>query len=146
MKYKKSAKRVMVFGCFDMIHKGHIHFLKQAKNKGNYLIVVLGRDKTVEFVKGEKPFFTELKRKKQLEAIPLVDKVVLGRVIDKYDVIEKHKPHIICLGYDQKAFTDSLKNELAKRKISARVLRLKPYKPAVFKSSKIKKRLKLAVN
>ena len=40
-------KKVMVFGTFDIIHPGHIHLLKEAKEYGDFLIAVIGRDATV---------------------------------------------------------------------------------------------------
>jgi glycerol-3-phosphate cytidylyltransferase-like family protein len=61
----------------------------------------------------------------------VVDKAILGELTDKYAVIKKLKPNIICLGYDQKAFTEGLKN------FNIRVIKLKSFKPKIYKSSKI---------
>lgn len=44
-------KKVLAFGTFDGFHRGHLSFLEQAKSHGNYLIVVVARDKTAEKVK-----------------------------------------------------------------------------------------------
>ncbi len=137
----KKGKTVMVFGCFDILHKGHLNFLEQAKHRGDYLMVVVGRDKTIKLVKGRKPFFSESQRKRQLKKIPVVDRVLLGSKHDKYAVIEKHKPHIICLGYDQKFFTENLEKKLRKRNVQARIFRMKPYRKNIYKSSKIRKKL-----
>jgi len=131
-------KKIIVFGSFDILHKGHFYFLKQAKSYGNYLIVVLARDKTIEQLKNRKPLNNEKKRKANLEKIDIVDKVLLGNLKDKYKVIEEQKPDIICLGYDQKFFVNSLKQELAKRNLNIKIVKLKPYKPEIYKSSKLK--------
>ena len=47
-------KKVILFGTFDIFHKGHKNFLEQAQEFGDYLIVVIARDKTVKKIKGKK--------------------------------------------------------------------------------------------
>ncbi|MCK4554633.1 NUDIX domain-containing protein, partial [Candidatus Parcubacteria bacterium] len=69
----------------------------------------------------------------------LADKVVLGNIKDKYKIIERFKPDVICLGYDQKIFTEKLKEKLQKFGLSkTRIIRLKSYKKEKYKSSKFK--------
>ena len=121
----------MVFGTFDILHKGHLNFFQQAKKHGDYLIAVVARDKTVKKVKGKVPKHSEKIRLKNLK--PHVDKVVLGYINNKYKVIEKYQPDVICLGYDQKYFLEGLKQF----KISVR--KLKSYYPSKYKSSKLRK-------
>lgn len=132
----------MVFGTFDVLHPGHLYLFEQAKKYGDYLVVVVARDTTVEAVKHHKTTYSEQERLKAVQQAPFVDKAVLGNPGDKYKVIEEHKPNIICLGYDQKAFTDKLAEELKKRNVAAKIIRLPPYKEDVYKSTKIKKILK----
>jgi len=55
-------------------------------------------------------------------------------------VLDDFAPDVICLGYDQQAFTDKLEAELAKRKLSTKIVRLPSYKPEEFKSTIIKKK------
>ena len=98
--------KVMVFGTFDIFHPGHRSFLKQAKKLGDYLIVVVARDKTVEITKKQKPINKEAIRVKIIKDSRLADKVILGGTGDKYAVIKKYRPDIICLGYDQKYFIE----------------------------------------
>lgn len=70
-------KIVLVGGCFDLLHYGHISFLKQAKRLGDYLIVALESDKNVRRMKGEtRPIHTQEKRKEMLEALTCVDEVI----------------------------------------------------------------------
>lgn len=133
--------KVMVFGTFDILHPGHRFFLEEAKGRGNYLVAVVARDITVKQLKKVDPVHDERQRAANLEALGIADKVVLGSLGDKYEVIEQEKPDIICLGYDQKFFTSSLGEELKKRKIKARVVRLMPYKENIYKSSIIRKGL-----
>lgn len=129
-------KRVMVFGTFAILHPGHLYFFRQAKKHGDYLIVVLGRDSTVRKIKGKKPRMDELARREVIGAIKFVDEAVLGDKFDWYKLIVKHKPAVICLGYDQVAPKDFGK-ELRSRGVAAKVWRLKAYKPKKYKSSLI---------
>lgn len=129
-------KKVLVFGTFDGLHKGHIDFFKQAKKYGEFLVVVISRDKTVLKVKGHFPDKSEKERKKDVENCYLVDKAVLGSVSNYYQIIKKIKPDVICLGYDQKSFiVDELTRELKKMNIFPKIFRLKPYYPRKFHSS-----------
>jgi len=132
------SKRVMVFGTFDILHLGHLNFLKQAKKYGDYLIVVVGRDRTVEKVKGRLPKHNEKERVKQIEKTGLTDKVVLGYLKDHYKIIQEHKPDLICLGYDQNFFADGLPEALKKLELKIKIIRLKPYKPQIYKTSKLR--------
>lgn len=130
---------MLVFGSFDVIHKGHIHFLEEAKSLGNRLVIVIARDTTIAEVKGKKPHHSEQERKKHLQKLACVYSVIIGNSSDKYKVIEKIKPDIICLGYDQVIFTDRLEQELNKRGIAnIDIVRLNEFKPHIYKSSKIK--------
>ena len=131
-------KKAIVFGTFDILHEGHIDFFKQAKAHGDFLAVVIGRDSTVEKVKGKKPQHNEHQRMAAVYNIPEVDLALLGDKEDPYKVLEEQKPDVICLGYDQDSYTENLEEELKKRGIKAEIVRLKPYMPEKFKSSKIR--------
>lgn len=131
-------KRVMVFGTFDIFHKGHESFLLQARKCGDYLIAVIARDRTVKAVKGKLPKNDEKKRRKKVMDSGLADKAVLGKLGDKYTVIKKYKPGVICLGYDQAAFVDKLQENLFLYGLkNVRIRRLRAYKPKIYKSSKM---------
>ena len=129
----------MTFGTFDIFHPGHESFLKQARQYGDYLIVVVARDKTVRKVKGE---FTQNNENNRLIVViesNLADEVVLGNLEDKYQVIKKYQPDVICLGYDQKAFIENLREKLKEFNLEkTRIVKLKPYHPEKYKSSKLK--------
>ena len=127
-------KRVMVFGTFDTLHEGHLDFFKQAKVYGDYLIVVVARDHNVERVKGRKPDLSEDQRFVAIKNLVIVDEVLLGGGSDPYEIIRNKKPEVICLGYDQDAFTANLSAKFPEIKI----IRLKAYKPEIYKSSKLK--------
>ncbi len=131
----------MVFGTFDIFHKGHKNFLKQARIYGDWLIVVVARDKTVLALKNHWPRNDEQKRLETVKKSKLANQVILGNLKDKYQVIFKCKPDIICLGYDQKYFTKNLKEILTKRGLkNIKIKRLKSYKPDKYKSSMLSSR------
>lgn len=130
-------KRVMVFGTFDILHPGHIYFLRQARKLGDFLIVVLAREGNVKKIKGHKPFHSEQDRKKLLESIKFVNKVVLGSKKISLQPILKYQPDVISLGYDQKVYTEGLKQKLARRGFKVRIVRMKPYKVKIYQSRKL---------
>jgi len=131
-------KKVMVFGTFDSLHPGHLNFFKQAKRIGNYLIVVVARDVNVKKIKGQLPRFNEDKRLSMLLAAEIADIAILGQIRNPYAVIRKYRPAIIALGYDQNSFTADLKKQFP----NVKIVRLKPYKPEIYKSSITNKKLK----
>jgi FAD synthetase len=136
----------MVFGTFDILHQGHLNFFKQARQKigesakkhGKKLIVVVARDVNVKKIKGRRPKFSERIRLKNIKKIKIVDKAVLGDIKDYFQVIKKEKPNVICLGYDQRMRVLQLKARLKKLGLKMKIFRLKPYKPQIYKSSKLK--------
>jgi FAD synthetase len=131
----------MAFGTFDYFHAGHEDYLRQAKELGATLIVVVARDETVKKVKSFKPAFNERKRLRDVANCRFVDKAVLGNADDKYAVIRKYKPDVLALGYDQFVFTYGLENLFIKEKLDIEIARLKSFEPQTFKSSLIKRAL-----
>lgn len=123
----------MCFGTFDKLHKGHIDFFKQARKHCDELWVVIARDNNVKKIKGFLPRQNEVIRFEAINNAKYVDKAILGKIKNRYSVIGEFKPDIIFLGYDQKA--DIVK---MKKYTSSQIVRLKPYKPEIYKSSKIK--------
>ena len=81
--------KIMVFGTFDGVHKGHLSFFRQAKKlaKKSFLIVSIARDKNVKEIKKGKPKFSEKERLALVKKIKFIDKVVLAGKI-------KYLPHI----------------------------------------------------
>jgi len=130
-------KKVLCFGTFDIVHPGHVYFLKEAKKHGDFLVVAIARDVTVEKLRKRPARNNEMSRVEEVKKLGIADEVVLGDKKDHYKILDKMKPDIICLGYDQRFFIDELKSELEKRKIDCEVLRMKAYKPEKYKSSKL---------
>lgn len=133
---EEERKKVMVFGTFDVFHKGHENFFEQAREYGEYLIVVVARDKTVARVKGKLPKNNEISRLDVIKQSAQADKVILGNRADTYRRIKEIKPQVIALGYDQTVFTDDLRKKLDEFNLSStKIIRLKPYKPEKYKTS-----------
>jgi FAD synthetase len=133
-------KIVVTFGVFDGFHPGHIDFLKQAQKYGEELVVVVARDKTVKKLKDHPSNFSEKERLKIIQKSKLADKVILGGLADPYKIIKKINPDVICLGYDQKYFTENLPEELKKMRLKTKVYTMKPYQPKKYHTSIIKHR------
>ncbi|MEA2064950.1 MAG: adenylyltransferase/cytidyltransferase family protein [Patescibacteria group bacterium] len=137
---ENEIKKIMVFGTFDIFHKGHKNFLEQARKFGDYLIVIIARDENVKNIKGGFPQNSELKRLIEIKKSELANKIILGNLSDKYKVIKKYKPDIICLGYDQKISIKELKEKIQEfNLLNTKIVRLKAYCPKKYKSSKFKK-------
>lgn len=91
---------VLVGGCFDILHVGHIEFFKEAKKQGDCLIILLESDESIKKIKGKnRPINAQEDRAKVLEALNEVDYVVNLPPLEtnnKYDdLIFKIKPSII---------------------------------------------------
>lgn len=129
---------VMCFGSFDVLHPGHLFYLREAKKYGDNLVVVVAKDSTIKKIKNKQPKYNEKQRLEHIRDIPFVNKAVLGYEEDPYEIIEEINPDVICLGYDQDSFSENLKEKLNKRGMNPRIYRIGPYKEDVYKSSKLK--------
>jgi FAD synthetase len=121
-------------GTFDILHPGHLDYFRQAKEHGDYLIVVVARDSSA-IAEGKKPRFGEKERHTRVASVSIVDTAVLGNEGDKLKIVEQEKPDMICLGYDQKVDEEKLKEALAKRGLTPKIVRANAYHPEKYKSS-----------
>lgn len=102
-KLKKEGKSIiLVGGCFDVLHPGHIIFLQKAKNCGDVLVVLLENDQRVRDLKGvSRPVHNQKQRGLILSALRFVDCVVMLPFMEKeeeYDrVIGQIKPDIVAV-------------------------------------------------
>ena len=74
---------VICFGTFDHLHQGHLNYFLQAKELGDYLIVVVARDKNTN----KETTYNENQRLKEVKQQQIVDEAVLGDLEDKYKII-----------------------------------------------------------
>jgi FAD synthetase len=119
--------KVMATGTFDLLHQGHIYYLKEAKKLGDKLAVVVATDSTVRRLKHE-PVNPEEIRLILIKELKVVDEAYIGHEDDMYEIVEEIKPDIIALGFDQIHDENKIKKELEKRKIDVKVERLEEFK------------------
>lgn len=103
LKLLRSQNKVIVAtnGCFDILHVGHVRYLKKSKSVGDVLIVGLNSDKSVRSIKGEgRPINSEQDRAEVLCALESVDYVVLFDEDSPKDLLEVIKPNIYTKGAD----------------------------------------------
>ena len=90
-------------GCFDLLHTGHISYLKSAKQKCDILILGLNSDESIRKLKGKNRPIVELKdRVEILSSFPFIDKIVIFDEVTPIKLIKRIKPNIIFKGKDYK--------------------------------------------
>ncbi len=88
-------------GCFDILHVGHVRYLKKTKSLADYSIVMLNSDNSVKLIKGpERPINNEQDRAEILNALLYVDYVVLFEEKSPAKLLEAIKPDIYTKGAD----------------------------------------------
>ena len=99
----KSENKKIVFtnGCFDIIHRGHIHYLAQAADLGDYLIIGLNTNDSVKKLKGtDRPVQDEHTRAEILASFTFISAVILFQEDTPINLIETIKPNILIKGGD----------------------------------------------
>jgi len=101
---KKEGKRVVFTnGCFDLLHSGHVHLLRQAKMLGDVLIVAVNDDRSIKTIKGDsRPIFPLTERLEILEAIEYIDYLISFSEETPQKVISALLPDILVKGKDWK--------------------------------------------
>lgn len=111
----RNNQKIIVFtnGCFDIIHRGHVEYLHQAKLLGDILIVGLNSDNSVARIKGKlRPYQNEQDRTAILNAMKMVDMVVVFDEDTPLKLICELKPDILVKGGDYDAHTIVGANEV----------------------------------
>ncbi len=99
----KQKKVVFTNGCFDILHRGHVSYLNEAKKLGDILIVGLNSDNSVKLLKGnDRPVNNENDRAFMLANLEAVDYITIFNDETPYNLIKEIKPDILVKGGDYK--------------------------------------------
>ena len=108
---QKRKKIVLCHGVFDLLHLGHINHFKEAKTKGDILVVTITKDKYVN--KGpNRPAFNEQNRTEAIAALGIVDFVAINDDLNAVPAIKKLKPNFYCKGPDYKNSKNDTSGEI----------------------------------
>lgn len=128
MKELEGQDIVLVGGCFDILHRGHIEFLKNAQKEADVLVVALESDEFIRTRKKKEPVHTQLQRAEILAAIRHVDYVVqlpyLKTHEEYFELVKRIKPHIIAVTHGDRLL-DKKKDQAAQ--IGAVVKEVSPH-------------------
>lgn len=93
-------KIVLTFGCWDLLHVGHLNALEQARAMGSLLVVGVASDVAIEKDKGERPAIPLADRCRMLRALRVVNVVLPYSTLDFLPTLEKVRPAILAVGGD----------------------------------------------
>ena len=101
-KWRKSGKKIVFTnGCFDILHRGHVEFLIEARQQGDLLVIGVNTDASVKMLKGnDRPLVGEQDRAFILSQLLSVDAVVLFSEETPYNLICDIKPDVLVKGGD----------------------------------------------
>ena len=118
-------KRVIATGTFDILHPGHLYYLEQSKTLGDELTVIVARDANVKHK--PQPIIPEEQRRRMVAALRCVDHSILGDKTDMFRPIEKIRPAIITIGFNQHFDEAILRQQLTSRGLFAEIVRIGKY-------------------
>ena len=96
-------KKIIGFtnGCFDLLHDGHLHLIREAKKRCDFLIIGLNSDESVKILKGEsRPIENQEQRLKNLSKMEEVDAVAIFNTETPENIIKYLNPDILLKGGD----------------------------------------------
>ena len=98
----RSANKKIVFtnGCFDILHIGHVRYLKDAAGLGDVLIVGLNSDSSISRIKPGRPLTPESERAEILSSLSVVDFITIFDEDTPYELIREIQPDILVKGSD----------------------------------------------
>ena len=92
---------VIVSGCYDLFHVGHLRFLQWAGSRGQYLLVAVNSDRSARALKGpERPIVSEVERAAIVAALRCVNEVCLFDELDPSRVLHERRPDVFATGPD----------------------------------------------
>ncbi|WP_458187155.1 adenylyltransferase/cytidyltransferase family protein [Haladaptatus sp. NG-WS-4] len=118
---------VLAQGTFDILHPGHVHYLRDAAEMGDRLSVIIARRENVTHK--QPPVLSNPQRRDLVDALEVVDHARVGHPEDIFVPIEDLDPDVIALGYDQHHDDAAIEAELDRRGIDCEVRRASPLEP-----------------
>lgn len=98
---EQKRKTVLAEGCFDILHVGHIGYLREAKKQGDFLFVAVNSDRTVKILKGKgRPVIPEKARAEIISSLAFVDYVFIFDSVSSRELIGTVKPCVYAKGTD----------------------------------------------
>jgi FAD synthetase len=119
--------RVVAQGTFDILHPGHVHYLREAAAMGDELHVVVSRPTNVDHK--EAPVLPARQRRDVVAALAVVDNAVLGHPEDIFVPAQDLDPDVIVLGHDQHHSETGIEEALVERGIHCEVRRASGREP-----------------
>lgn len=129
-------RTVLVFGTFDVLHPGHLYFLREAGRHGDRVVASIARDGFVERTKGRRPVNRQDVRLRHVLETGLVQE---ARLSDEepgtYGLLASVEPGVVCLGHDQRLLHQDLQRWLAARDLRVELVVIEAFEPSRYKSS-----------
>ncbi len=121
------VRTVVAQGTFDILHPGHVHYLRDAAAMGDELVVIVARGENVTHK--DPPILPNSQRVTMVDALKPVDRAIIGHPEDIFAPIERIDPDVIALGHDQHHDDDAIQAELDRRGIDCTVERASAREP-----------------
>jgi cytidyltransferase-like protein len=122
---RRRIRTVMIGGAFEIIHPGHLHTISQARRLGDALVVVVATNESVKRNKRREPVTDESARVELVSSLKEVDLAILGGHGSIYETLERVRPDIVAIGYDQRHSAEEITREGKRRGLNVRVVRLR---------------------
>jgi FAD synthetase len=122
-----TGRRVVAQGTFDILHPGHVHYLREAAARGDELHAIVARRENVSHK--APPVLPNRQRRDVVSALAVVDHARVGHPRDFFVPIEEIAPDVIVLGHDQHHDADTVRSRLAERGIDCEVTRASALDP-----------------
>lgn len=117
-----TSRRIVATGTFDILHPGHLFYLDESKKLGDELFVIVARDANVKHK--PHPIIPEDQRLAMVAAMKPVDHAMLGDQTDMFLPIEKIRPDVITIGFNQMFDEQTLIRQLAERGLTPQIVRI----------------------